>query len=1286
MLLIAQIVMCTPGVAQLTVTTGVTAQQLVNSILGGGVTVTNVTYNGNPISCGTFTATGTNLGMTAGITISTGNADQTGNANVFADENLNEPGDNDLDNIASPTFDAAILEFDFAAPSDSVEFKYVFSSEEYNEYVNTPFNDVFAFFISGPGIVGLQNIALIPSTAIPVAINNVNNGFSNGASSGPCTNCAYYIDNDGGASFYMDGFTTVLKAKAYITPCLTYHIKIAIADVADEYFNSAVFIEGGSFTSYSQLALYVNNAEVPDNDTVFGCPGTVVTLSLSNLSNYIWSNGATTQTINVVVPQLGSVGTYTAYDSTLACGATSTTVFVAPISNTASITPSGPLSLCPGSNLQLTTNKGQSYLWSNGATTQTISINTAGTYTVTVTYGPGCTAQSLPVNVSMSNPMAFITGNINICTGSMANLTANVGANYIWSNGTTTQLLTTGLPGTYTVTVTNNMGCTATASSIVSVKPLPVPTITGPLSGCIGTPAQLACGAFSTYQWSNGATTLAINITSSATYTVTVTDINGCTGTDTHTIVMNAPAFPIISGPTSICDGEFAQLSASPGFSAYVWNTGTLSSTLNTNVAGTYTLTITDLNGCTASTSVSLQVLQIPSPIITGTFSACAGTAVGFNAGSTYSGYQWSSGQTTQYIATQVAGTYTVTVTALNGCTNSASATAIILPNPIPSIIGPAAVCQGNGAVLQTTGIYQNYLWSSGQTTQAATLSSTGTYTVTVTASNGCTASVMHTLVVHPNPQPAITGNVVICKGDTTVLTATSGMSQYVWSNQATTGSISTTTAGMYTVTITDTNGCSASTFIPVTVNALPVPAITGPLSICDGQVASLSVGAYSAYLWSTGSLSSSITTTLPGTYTVTVKDQNGCTSTAAWSLIVHPLPLPVITGDTAICEWSSTTLATGNFASYLWSNGSTNPSITTGNAGAYMVTVTSLFGCSNTSAVFNMQVWQAVATITANGPLTICQGETVTLTANPGVQYLWSNGSTSQSVVVSNTSNLLVTVINTNGCTDTSAIEHIEVLETPDAAFLLDSTPICEGMRVQFAMLHHPSAGASVKWDFGNGRTSTGTNPLIDFLKKGSYLITLTVTNTNGCKDTDSLLLQIDFPFNPEAIFGTSPEINTFLDPSISFYDSSKNAIAWYWNFGDDESSYEQNPIHYFKESGEHRVQLTVTNIIGCQHTREEVIIISPLFIPNTFTPNGDGKNEEFFTSNYVAVLQSFSMLIYNRWGGIVYESDSFNKPWNGNDNSGNPAQEGSYVYKINVTTKGGKAHEFVGKINLLR
>src|SRR5688572_2832911 len=208
--------------AQLTMNNAVTPAQLVASLLGPGVTASNITYTGASISRSLFTCGGScNLGMTSGILLSSGEA-TTAAPSFHHSTDVGTPGYLQLDSIINPrlTQDAAILEFDFTVATDSVKFEYVFASEEYNDYAAgtppSPYNDVFAFFISGPGIVGQQNIAVVPGTTIPVSINTINNGYSAGVSTGPCTNCQYFVDNVGGPSVFFDGFTTVLTAKAAV--------------------------------------------------------------------------------------------------------------------------------------------------------------------------------------------------------------------------------------------------------------------------------------------------------------------------------------------------------------------------------------------------------------------------------------------------------------------------------------------------------------------------------------------------------------------------------------------------------------------------------------------------------------------------------------------------------------------------------------------------------------------------------------------------------------------------------------------------------------------------------------------------------------------------------------------------------------------------------------------------------------------------------------------------------------------------------------------------------------
>lgn len=285
--------------AQLTVSGGTNATTLVqNTLLGTGVTATNITYSGSNQALGTFNGANSNIGLSSGIILCTGQINlATGPNNAGGSGNDNNGnGDPDLDALSGfQTFDAGIIEFDFIPLNDTVTFRYVFASEEYNEYVCGTVNDVFGFFVSGPGIVGAQNLAVLPVSGTQVSINTVNNGSvgSNGsASNSPCilSNAGFFVDNDNppGPTVQYDGFTTVLTATMIIQPCTTYHIKIAIADGGDGVFDSAVFLEANSFSSgipVSAVAAATNNG--------IGCIPYVCTFN--NLSvgtnSFIWDFG-----------------------------------------------------------------------------------------------------------------------------------------------------------------------------------------------------------------------------------------------------------------------------------------------------------------------------------------------------------------------------------------------------------------------------------------------------------------------------------------------------------------------------------------------------------------------------------------------------------------------------------------------------------------------------------------------------------------------------------------------------------------------------------------------------------------------------------------------------------------------------------------------------------------------------------------------------------------------------------------------------------------------------------
>lgn len=358
--------------------------------------------------------------------------------------------------------------------------------------------------------------------------------------------------------------------------------------------------------------------------------------------------------------------------------------------------------------------------------------------------------------------------------------------------------------------------------------------------------------------------------------------------------------------------------------------------------------------------------------------------------------------------------TYTQTITAIDDTPNAA-------------ISGNNIICSGKSTTLTATG-GGTYRWSTpGNPTSASITVSpttTTTFSVTVTSANNCTAVAQITVTVNPIPVVNIQGNRTICLNQSTTLTATGGTT-FAWSGGQNTASItvnppSTTT---YTVTVTNANGCTATSSATVTVNALPNVNITGTTPICVGRSSTLTASGGTAYVWSTGQTTATITVSPVSTqsYTVTVTNANTCTSTGTFNVVVNPLPIANVTGNNVVCQGISTTLTASGGTSYVWSTGQTSTAITVTPAvtTTYTVTVTNNNNCSSTAS--RTVTVNARPDANISGDTIICVGENTTLTATGGGTYLWSTGQTTASITVTPAQNTTytVTVTNSNQCTD---------------------------------------------------------------------------------------------------------------------------------------------------------------------------------------------------------------------------------------------------------------------------
>lgn len=697
-----------------------------------------------------------------------------------------------------------------------------------------------------------------------------------------------------------------------------------------------------------------------------------------------------------------------------------------------------------------------------------------------------------------------------------------------------------------------------------------------------------------------------------------------------------------------------------------------------------------DVSGTDPSFAVDDISLSVPSagtPPVANFSSSdttiCTGTCLTFTDLSTNTPTSWawtfagaatlnSSLQNPTGICYNTAGNFQVELTATNASGSDVETKVAfihVVDPPAAGISGDNNICNGESTILTASG-GGTYSWSTTASTAAITVSPSSNASYTVTVSNGtCTSSASINVTVNALPNVTISGTTTICSGDNTTLTGNNA-SSYEWSTTETTPAIIVSPAGntTYIVTGTDGNGCENTASVMVTVTAPPVALITGNTSVCAGEAITLTANGTGTYLWSTGETTPTISP-IPGsniTYSLTVT-AGTCNDRDSIDISVLAPPVAAISGDFIICNGDFTLLTGSGGGTYDWGTSGTgvtinvNPSSNT----TYILTVNDGF-CEDT-AMATVYV-NPLPNINISGASEICVGDNVVLTAAGGTSYIWNTTETTPTITDAPLITTTYTVTGSDGTCSNSASISVTV-SAPPTALISGDNEICQGTISNLVA----SGGGTYSWNNGIATANNSVSPLTST----TYIVTVSI---GSCSDTASIFLTV-FPLPPAnagndtlIYFGGSAQLN---GSGGTIYQWSPTLFLDCFDCQTPVASPETTTWYY----------LMVTDANGCIATDSVLVRVEyncgDVFLPNAFSPNNDGYNDEFrIRGNCIVTID---LKIYDRWGEKVFETNDPLMGWNG-EFDGSPMNPGVFHYTYSGTLLNEEIISGKGNVTLVR
>ncbi len=1063
----------------------------------------------------------------------------------------------------------------------------------------------------------------------------------------------------------------------------------------------------------------------------YGSSNGAVTLTVTGGSSpysYIWSNGSANSSLSNL--SAGNVDV-TITDNN-GCTTTAFAAIVEPTLISLSTTKTDVI--CNGASsgsidLSVTGGSGSySYDWNNGFSTEDLASVNAGSYSVTVLDGNNCSAVTTTV-IAQPSPMSVAINLQNVkCFGgnngaiSTTASGGNGGYVYNWSNGGTTSAISGLTAGSYTLWLNDAMAC-ATTLTLNVMQPTQLllsethvnVSCAGGNNGSVDLTVSGGSPAY-TYLWNNAGSTQDMSGALANQYTVVVTDANLCTSslnvniTEPSPVVLSTTITDVLCNGASTGSVSLGVAGGAPPYS-YSWTGGIQSQNLSNVSAGPYYVTVTDANNCTAGTSATINQNTAIQISFVKTDASCFGAADGSintattgGNNSTYS-YLWSNTNTGANVNSLVANTYAVTVTDASGCSTSASE---VISEPSQISLGEQhsnVLCNGGstGSIQITpsggTGSI-SLVWNTGSTSATLSNLTANTYTVSATDANGCsttgnvtvseplalTLNETHTDFACASTQGSI---------DVTVSGGTMPYN-FVWNNAETSEDLTNLPSGSYSVVVTDNNLCSANIGAVITaITPLTSSIIKSDLTChanFSGSVDLIVSGGslpYS-YLWSSGAQTEDLNGVIAGSYSVIVRDANNC-SLMNSTTVAEPTEIAIIKNVTDISCNGNTNGAidlytTGGVApySFTWSNTATTEDISSLANGFYSVTITDANNCTMSEAAITITEPAAISILSTVTDVA-CAGHadgSISLNVNGGTppyNYVWSTHTSNSSTLPNiNSGNYSATVVDSKGC---QSIKN----EVVGMTLPLEVTPQLKNTscpQVENGWIDLVVEGGTPSYSFywSNGENSED----VTSLALGSYSVT--ITDSRNCTLIKNYSVGYDYNLTLDA--SPSVEINLGESTTLSATPSAEHNNVYSWTPAARATcatcqNTEVGPVN--------NTQFTV-NVVdenGCSATDTVTVrvnSITDIFIPNAFSPNGDGNNDAFQIFGDLNALSYLDIKVFNRWGEKVFESNDHNFMWDGTY-KGEVVPQGSYVYVMKaVFVNGYSRNDFKGSLAIIR